>query len=274
MLECKDLAASAADLASTIMAQSSAVKAMAESMVYEAQMLVHAHASAAATTAAAATSRAAASATEFTSALMARTGSLALVATTRATELTAAAVWRLERTQAWWIKLDRRQQDKLIFASGLSVSVVSIGAAVFYLSRRNATRVLPASGPSEPSEGALSSGAEIVTREQADTVEGREITFDPREEASGQPSLMETSFSDASSSKANSAAPSPDVSFDTETTTDVSVAGEVTLLTYDASSMAGDETFATVDLESAQVRVKELHRLAKALARKRKVSAW
>jgi hypothetical protein len=273
MLECKDLAASATDITSTILSKTSAVKAMALSKASElpdaaAQVFVHAHAAATV-----ATARAAASTKDLTGALMLHTTSLASIATARATELAAVALRRLERTEAWWTRLEKRQQNQLVAASGLSAAVVSIGAAMYYLSRRSATRSLPAPGPSEGSEVAPAAGAEIVVEaERAETVRGREITFDPRETFE-QPSLMETSFNDASSSKGSGLAPSPDVSFETETTTDVSLAGEATLLTYDASSVAGDVTLATIDLESAQSRVKELHRLAKSLARKKKVSA-
>jgi hypothetical protein len=53
---------------------------------------------------------------------------------------------------------------------------------------------------------------------------------------------------------------SPDTSFETATSVDGSIFGDVAL--------------ATTDPDSAKVRVKELNRLAKAFARKRKVRDW
>jgi hypothetical protein len=284
MLECKDLTASATDLASTIVARASAVAALAASKVSELPGFVSnlaAQANATATAKAAANAgNFAASASNLASAMLARTSSMASSATTHATELTVRAIRRLEKAPAvaWWKQQEKRRQDRLILASGLSFAFASVGTAAYVLYRRN--RKLRAAPFSKPSQGSSASAEPATTSDvgvsrldgkRASAVEVREIAFDPSASDFATP---EASFQDESPSKAR--APTPDVSFDTtETTTDASVAGDITLATMDYlvdPSVAGDATFASTDLAFAKVRVKELHRISKGLARKKKVS--
>jgi hypothetical protein len=232
MLECKDLTASAADVATA--AGSWAATAVAKA--WDATSL----ASAAAATVPASVAR--------------RVGRVN---------------WKLGKQHL------RHSQRHIIF-SGLSMAV-SFGA-IGYLTSIIWRRRLAGRSPSPPKGGdagapppsTLSSVDEMPT---APPMLGREIEFSSEEAEQEsietdvhlstpvKPTLEDDAVaSSAAATTTATTADSPDTSFETATSVDGSIFGDVTL--------------ATTDPDSAKVRVKELNRLAKSFARKKQVRDW
>lgn len=188
------------------------------------------------------------------------------LASASAATLAASVARRMEQVD--W-KLDRqymRTHQRHILLSGMSMAV-SLSAIYYLSSVKRQRRLLGSAAPKSGDDGApppspLTSVAESPTESH---VLGCEIEFNP--EQVEQESILEVLRTPVKQSReedaGTSSAPtttttdSPDTSFETATSMD--------------GSIFDDATVATTDPGSAKVRVKELIRLAKSLARKKKV---